>query len=764
MKEYSTVGKRLPRVDAVEKVTGSAKYGVDLKLPGMLYGKILRSIYPHARILNIDTSKAKKLPGVRSVITAEDTSRIKFASSPLWNLKDEPLLAIDKVCYIGDEVVAVAAIDEDVAEEALDLIEVEYDPLPAVFDPEEAIKSDAPKIHDPKGNITTDFQFGNGDIAKGFKEADHIFEDRFMTQLVHQCHLEPTMCIADFDVSGKLTMWITSMTPSDIQIILAKILDLPESKIRIVQPHQGGAFGAKAQVTRIYPICALLSKKTGRPVKMVNTREEEFATTHPRIPAIIRLKTGVKKDGRLVATNISIISNHGAYAGCGPFIPMFMGTAPVCLYSISNFKVEVKTVYTNQTAIGTFRGFGYPQMMFAFESQMDMIAERLEIDPIELRLKNSVKTGDTTVMGWEIKSCGFKECLQKVAQHANWNTKRAEKKLNRGIGVAASIFTSDARVFDFGGSNALIKISGDGRISIITGEVEWGQGSRTIFSQIAAEELGVPVEDIEFLSVDTDITPYTLGPWGDRVTVSGGNAIRLAAIDARRQLFEIAGEMLEVSPEDLEARDRKVRVRGSPEKAKSIKEIASYAIYRKGGSAIIGKGTDERETVTSDPETMKGNVCSSYTFVAQIAEVEVDPETGKVKVLDFITTNDLGRAINPMAAEGQAEGSVVQGMGYGLTEGIVYIDGNVINPNFTDYRLIGALDAPPITTFLIESNDPNGPYGAKGCGEPSIVPVAPAIANAIYDAIGVRIKELPITPEQILTGLEEKSVEDTKHR
>lgn len=746
--ELKVVGKKIPNVDSVLKVQGKSKYTVDLELPGMLYGKILRSIHPHAKILNIDTGRAKRLPGVKAIIDSTDTPRVKYGVL----IEDEEVMASDKARYMGNEVAAVAAIDEETAQEALELIQVDYEPLPALYDPEEAMMPGAPKIHDVEGNLAVQLSFQRGEnVERGFLESDEIFEHKFSTQMVHQCHLEPNSCIASFE-DGKLTLWTGYMDPFALRLKLAKALNIGESTVKLIQNYIGGAFGAKVEMLPLQPICALLSMKTGRPVKMVYSREEEFFSTRPREAIKFYLKTGVKKDGSLVAQEIKVIGDMGAYAGYGPMIAGRAALYPGNLYRFSHIKADIKCVYTNKTSIGPFRGFGDPQLTFAYESHLDVIAEDLRLDPLELRLKNIYEVGQTTAHGWQLNSCGIKECLLKVAEKGYW-----ERKEELGKGLACAIFLSEARVMEgFGGSVAFVKIFEDGKVKVITGEADYGQGARTVFTQMAAEELGVSIKDVEILQTDSDFSPFALGPYGDRVTISGGNAVRLAAVDARKQIFQLASHMLEAHPEDLELKDGRIYVKGSPEKFTTLAEVAKKFLYGRGGSAIIGKGVDEKNTVPMDIKTQYGNISSAYTFVAQMAQVEVDKETGKVKVVNYFTANDLGKAINPLTAEGQAEGSVAQGLGYGLMEGIFYEGGAVINPSFLDYRILTAIDMPSLETMLVETNDPNGPYGAKGAGEPSIVPGAAALANAIYDATGTRIHELPITPEKVLASLGEK--------
>ncbi len=764
MGQLSVVGKRVPRVDAWEKVTGRAKYAVDVELPKMLYAKILRSEYAHARILEIDTTEAEKLPGVEAVITAMDMPK----DIPLEVLHNEfqalpPYsLATDKARYTGEGIAAVVAKDELTAEEALRLIKVEYEELPAVTDPEEAMKPGAPKIHDDvENNIEYEGHTEFGDVAKGFKEADHIFEDRFTTQLVHPCPLEPTVCIASFDDAGNLTFYDNSIDPFNRSRFLPKLLGIEPSKVRIVQKFIGGNFGADQGNLAPYVICALLAKKAGRPVKLVYTREEEFINAGPRPLTISYLKTGVKKDGTITARDIRVITNAGAYHYLGPSMLVSGFTPCAGLYRCPNVRFEGKCVYTNTAVTTPYRSFGIVPSAFAMESMMDMIAEKLGMDPIEFRLKNITRTGDVTVVGQKIGSCGLSECIEKTADYIGWREKRAKKQPNRGVGIACGMFDSEIRNAPFAGSLAHVKVLEDARVRIISGEFEWGQGSHTVLSQIAAEELGVPLESVEFSELDTGAVPFALGPYGGGpVTLRGGNAVRLAAIDAREQLFAVAAKMLSVHPEDLAMKNQKIMVKRDPKKVLSLAQVASYAKYNI-AKEIIGRGHFEPNTVIRDAKTYYGNYSSGYTFAAQTAEVEVDPETGKVKILDFASGIDLGKAINPMAAEGQNEGGIGQELGPIFMEDVIYDkQGRVVNPNLVDYRLTTALDVPPIKNFLVESNEPNGPYGAKACGQVSNIPTAAALANAIYDAVGVRIKEQPITPDKILKALEEKGKKD----
>ncbi|MFC2013666.1 xanthine dehydrogenase family protein molybdopterin-binding subunit [Chloroflexota bacterium] len=588
MEEFSVIGKSVPRVDALEKVTGRARYCVDVELPRMLHAKVLRSKYPYARILGIDTSEAGKLPGVQAVITAEDTLKQKTES--IWRgIPDKYVLALDKVRYVGEEVAAVAAEDELTAEEALGLIRVEYEELTAVFDPEESIKPGAPKIHDAEGNIAAEVEIEFGDLAKGIQEADYVIEDRFVTQYYHPCHLEPMVCIAAFDSSGKLTFYENSADPFRNRRLVAKALGIDPSKVRIVQEFMGGNHGCWQCELSQYVITALLSTKTGRPVRLVNTREEELTATRLRMPQITYLKAGVKKDGTLTARHYRVIANCGAYSGYAPIMMRSGLRNSTGLYRCPNVRLEGKCVYTNMVPTGPARAFGTVQQAFSTESLMDMVADKLGMDPVELRLRNATRTGDVTVVGQKIGSGGLLECMDKVTSYSGWKEKRLMKQPNRGIGMALGMANSDSRESDFGGSIIYINVLEDGRIRIVTGEYEWGQGSKTIMSQIVAEELTVPLESVEFSKLDTDTVPYTLGPYGGgRLVSTAGNAVRLAALEAKKQLFATAAKMFGAGFEDLEMKDQKIFIGRIPEKVVSIADVASYARYS--GTEIIGTG------------------------------------------------------------------------------------------------------------------------------------------------------------------------------
>jgi len=755
------IGKNVPKVDALEKSLGKAIYINDITLPGMLHGKILRSPYPHARIIKIDTSRAKRVPGVKAVITADDLPDSRFGPF----IKDEPVLARDKVRYIGEPVAAVAATDLDAAEEALELIIVEYEELPAVFDPLEAMKADAPLIHEnlkdyvttfqaiQNGNVCSQTTFVQGDIEKGFREADVIVEETFTTQMQHQCYIEPAGAIAQMDVSGKFTVWSSTQAVFIHQARIAEALRIPMSKIRVIAPCVGGGFGGKIE-THVQIICVALAQRVNnRPVKIILSREEEFSSTRPRHPCVMRCKLGVKKDGRIVAKEMVNIFDTGAYACDGPGVAAFGSLMARGPYRIPNFKIEGYCVYTNKVKCGALRGFGNPQTGFASESIMDIAAHEIGMDPLDFRLKNALEPGDRSVGGQVIKSVGIKHCLTKAAEAIEW--KKSKKRKCRGKGIASINHISGLLTV-----SAIVRINEDGTICLHVGTVDIGQGSNTILCQICAEELGVDVKDIVIISGDTYSTPYTWATSASRLTYTGGNAVKRAALDAKKQLLELAADVLAVDKEVLEVGNKRVFVKTNPERSLTFQELGAISCWVKGGP-IIGKDSFMVEEPAFDRSGFQGfpfGTMTAYIFAAQSAEVEVDLETGQVQVIRGAAAHDVGRAINPQNVEGQIEGGYVQGLGYALTEETVFDRGKVVNPSFADYKIFTAADVPELRAIIVECLDETGPFGAKGVGEPGLVGVAPAVANAIFDAIGVRITELPITPEKLLKKIREGKV------
>jgi len=761
---YTVVGKRLPRVDAKEKVTGEAKFTHDIELPGMLWCKILRSPYPHAKIKKIDVSKAKELPGVEAVITAEDMPKTKIGHDP--ELLDKSPLADDKVRYVGDEVAAVAAIDEETAEKALSLIQVDYEQLPAVFDPEEAMKPNAPKIHDyVENNILKSYHWMFGDVEKGFKEADYIFEDKFTTQQQPHICMETHSCVANWDSEGKLTFWSSTQVPHVLRSRLAEALDIPYTKVNIKSKYTGGGFGGKTELFSHDVICAFLAKKTGKPVKLILSREEEFTCTGTRHPAIIKIKTGVKKDGTITTRYVKAILDKGAYASQYTVLAS-IGWKAAHYYRIANYKFDGYAVYTNKPFGTAMRAFGGPQICFAIESQMDMIAEKLGMDPLDLRLKNANKPGDITVIGSKLASCGLSECLRSAAKTIGWKKKRNEMKkrnhqvcMHRGVGIASAFHECGFRghIGKVDLSSATVKINKDGTVQVFAGGSEIGVGYNTVLTQIAAEELGVCFEDVKIVTGDTNLTPVDLGLWASRGTFFSGNAVKMAVADAKRQLLEAAAEILNTTSDELEVRDGKIYVKNSPEKEVHISDVARHSYLSK-GEPIIGRSVYESDATLPDEKgkyTPPG-ACPTYSFAACVAEVEIDAETGQVHVLQIVSAHDCGFAINPINVEGQIEGGIAQGLGHTFLEGLIYKEGKALNAAFLDHKIFTAKDMPKIKPLIIETIDPKGPFGAKGTAEVGTSAVPAAIANAIYNAIGIRFRDLPITPEDVLKSLKKK--------
>ncbi len=740
-------------IDSVTKATGQAKFTADLSLPGMLIGKLLRSPHPHARILNIDVSSAQKLTAVRAVVTGKDTAGKTYGSGAAFC--DEQALAVDKVRFVGDEVAAVAAVDEDSALEALSLIKVDYEPLPAVFDPEEAMKPGAPSIHQVENNVSLNCNFNYGQVDEAFSLSERVFEDEFNTQGVAHCPLETRAALASADSSGKVTIWTSTQGPNYVRRDLAITLDIPLGQVRVIKPFVGGGFGGKREMLALEFCAALLSKKTSRPVKIAYHREEEFSATRRRHPMTLYIRTGMKKDGTILAKDCRVVADGGAYNGRGPQIVAAGVSWLNLVYRFQNCRYQGFHVYTNKEPASSMRGFGNTQVRFADDCQMEKIATELGIDPVELRLKNARQAGDVSPQGARVTSCGLSECLRQVAQHSQFKSKWGKLPRYRGIGAACAAYVSGSKqFFPHDSSSAFVQLIEDGTVCLLTGASDIGQGSNTVLAQIAAEELGIGLNDMTVISADTDVTPLDLGSYASRVTFIAGNAVKAAAADAKKQLLEVAAEKLEASPQDLEIKDHRIYVKGSPDKGISFKEMVRASLYSERGMPILGRGYYNPPSEFPDFKTGIGNRSPTYSFGAQVAEVEVNPETGQVKVIRITAAQDCGFALNPMSVEGQIEGSLQMGLGQAFYEDLKYDKGDLLTPSFIEYRMATALDMPEIQCYLVESIDPEGPFGAKGISEMPQVPTSPAIVNAIYNAIGVQIKNLPVTPEKILAALE----------
>lgn len=774
------VGRSVPPVDGAEKVTGRAEFAVDVAMRGMLYGKILRSPLPHARVLHVDVSRALRLPGVRAVVTGEDTPRAYFGGANA----DQQVLAFEKVRYVGDEVAAVAADDDEVALEALGLIRVDYEPLPAVFDPEEAMQPGAPQIHPVERNLAHEVHVRHGDVERAFDRcAAAVVEETFTTQRVHQGYLEPQACLAVPGPAAEVEIWCATQTPGRMRYWLAQALQLPIGSLRIHQTFVGGGFGGKSY-QQVIPITVLLARKAGRPVKIVYSREEDFACTLPRLPMRIWIRLGADASGRLLAKETRIVADNGAYSINAPAVLESAAIRPDNLYRIEAVKTDAYLVYTNTEPTGMCRGFGNPQGTFALESAVDMLADKLRMDPVALRLLNATREGDTTIHGWRVKSCQLSACIGKVATELGMARpedraapagERAtrpgegaaqpgkvvpsgEGVVRRGVGMACVVHVNGNRsVFrPFEGSNARVRLDEDGVARVMSSCGDIGQGASTVYAQIVAEVLSLPLSAVRVERTDTQVAGFGLGAFASRVTVMAGNAVKKAAEQVREELLRFASSRLGLPVRLLTLERGRVCCR-TPEGQREVPvgELAREWVYAHGGSPLAGQAFfSPEDVVLADRHSKYGHVSPTYSFGVQGIEVEVDAMTGRVRCLRAVAAYDGGRIINPLLARGQVEGGILQGLGFGLTELQVLTDGKVANLGFADYKVLTAQDAPVrMSVFFVDGRDPVGPFEAKGVGEPAVVPTLAAMANAIYHATGVRLTEPPFTPEKVLAAL-----------
>ena len=761
MSEYAVLGKRVTRVDALEKVTGAAQYGGDVHLPGMLHGKFVRSAHPHAKILNIDTSEAEKLPGVRAIVTQDDVE------------SGRRVFATDKVLYLGEPIAAVAATDPDIAEEAADLIKIDYEVLPAVQDVMEAIEPDAPRLHsddtkdgparrtiradlrklerdkseedhsaeiaelnaqleatedDVYYNISAETHSAAGDVEQGFAESDLVVEDTYVIPRVHQTYMEPHVSVADVESTGKVTVWASTQGPFAIRSGIAGTLGIPLNQINVVATTMGGGFGGRFGVALTHVPAVLLSQKTGRPVKIQMTREEEFTDGRPAPGCVIKLKTGVKNDGTILAREGLAFWDSGSVSGASIGSTIRLRG----VYKFPHLKVDAYGVYTNKSGTAAYRAPGTPQVAFAGESQLDDIARKLELDPVEFRLKNMRVEGDPVPAGPNEPKVGYKETLQAVADAVDWKNRTTGP--NQGWGVAIGDWTNGC-----GPGGMFVSIHEDGSARIFHGSMDI-TGTDTALAQIVAEILTLSYDEVAITRGDTDSAPYATGSGGSVVTFTMGNTAKLAAEDTRRRLLELAAERLNTDVESLELKDGKVStIEADPPKSIGFGELAAYSLSTTGGP-IVGKGSFARKP-------------STPALAAQIAKVEIDPETGRIKVLKMAASQDVGFAINPMAVEGQIEGGAVQGYAWATMEEMQYNEEGNVNPGFVDYRVPTTADLPTVESVIVEVEAPDGPFGAKGVGEPPITPTLATMANAVADAVGIRITELPMKPEKVVDAL-----------
>lgn len=766
MKEYSVIGKRVPRIDAWDKVIGRAVYTDDIKLPNMLYGKILRSPHAHARVINVNIEKALKLPGVKVVMTGKDILPIKYGIVPY--AQDEYGLAIDKVRYVGDEVAAVGAVDQATAEAAIELIEVEYEPLPAVFNIEDAMAPGAPAIHDdnPKvvNNVSASYRKEFGDIERGFAESYHVREDVFRSHGQYHAPIEPHAAIAMYEPDGKLTLWSSTQIPYFLRHNLATTLGITEDRVRVIKPAVGGGFGVKLDMFSKDFCAAFMSMKTGRPVKFIYDREEAMTCVRGRHPSRLIVKTGVSKDGLILSQHIDLTMDGGAYNSTAPLIITLSGFFGMIPYHLPNLVLDARHVYTNRQANGAMRGHGVPQIRFAVESQMDMLAEDLGLDPIEFRYKNALEAGCDHPAQMTLRTCGFKESLVEAAKAIGWKEKRGKGRGKyRGVGVGGSGWMSGGNNMSHVGGGAVVKLEKTGGVSVLTGAADIGQGSDSVIAQIVAEELGVSFSKVRVTAADTDICPLDSGTFGSGVTVRAGKAAQLAARDIKKTILQVVAKEIGGDPEHMTIKDDWVWQNG--EKKVHINKAVKMVQYVDIQVPMIGRGY--YQIPAKEPTTLlreNGDISGSYSFGTQAAEVEVDPKTGRVTIVRIVTADDAGVALNPDQVEGQIEGAVMTGLGHTLYEDPDFdpANGQPRSATFTDYKLPTAADMPSQEVVHIHTDDPVGPFGAKECGEGATIYTAPAIINAIYDAIGVRIMEMPVTPEKILRALEEKNKQGRK--
>jgi 4-hydroxybenzoyl-CoA reductase subunit alpha len=843
MPDFSIIGKPIALIDSAGKTTGAGKYADDLSLPGMLIGKILHSPYPHALVKCIDASRALALDGVVTVVTGADAPN-KYGILPVGH--DETALAVDKVRYVGDNVACVVAESESIAEQALELIEVEYEPLPAYFDPEESMKATSDFIHPEKpNNIEKDYHHVFGDPDQGFRDAACVLEGRYLANEVTHAAMEPHCTLASFEFDsqtgqpGRLTVWSSTQVPYYLQHKLAIVLDMPMAQIRVIKPLVGGGFGGKSEIIPLEIIAAVAARKAKAPVKITYTREEVFWAHRGRPRTIVDLKTGVKKDGRITAVAARVIQDGGAYCSYGVVTILYSGALLGALYDIPNIRYDGYRVLTNKPACGAMRGHGTVNVRFAFESQLDELAAAIGMDPAEIRRVNLLKPPCITINGLRVQSYGLPECIDKVFEGSNWGTRKGKLGRGHGLGMACSHYVSGAANSiirsDMPHSTVNIKIDRDGGVVVYTGASDIGQGSDTMIAQVVAEVLGCKLARVKVVAADTDLTPVDIGSYSSRVTFMNGNAAMRAAEDVRRKIVAAAAQKMACAAENVVMRDDHVSKKGA-NSASSVVPVALGPVSAEPSAAEIletkdtPRGADTAQEPsggaraeprqTADPQqsaetTVSGRVVGqilrhsvqqkrkdegpkdhmsfeeavvaaidfsgaltgtgsyappqearggkhkgagvgpspAYSYSAQVAEVSVDEETGEVTVHKIWAAHDCGRALNPVSVDGQVIGSVWMGLGQAMQEEMVWKDGLLMNPGLLEYKSPSSVESPEIVSYIVESIDPEGPFGAKEASEGSLAACIPAIANAIFDAVGVRLREAPFTPDRVLAAI-----------
>ncbi|WP_455289513.1 xanthine dehydrogenase family protein molybdopterin-binding subunit [Cupriavidus necator] len=752
---HTVIGHSVKRTDLLDKVTGNAKYVADMPFAGLLHGKLKRCNVAHARIRRIDTSAALALPGVKAILTHENVPRVLHAGSPhprSVSVTCDQYILDDKVRYWGEGVAAVAATTEEIAARAVELIEVEYEPLPAMFTVEDAAAPGAALIHDrePGGNLVLPpVRIERGDVDKGFAEADFILEGVYEGGRPTPAYMEPNVLTCKWDGNGNLTVWISTQAAFMVRGIMAEVLGLPLHKVRVLVDHMGGGFGAKQDLFQCEFLCALLSRETHRPVRMAYTREETFLGGRTRHPARIWLRQGFRNDGTITAREAKVVFNSGAYGSHGPGVTNVGTAALVSLYRCENVRLEGRCVYTNSPIAGAFRGYGVVQTYYALDIQMDEAAERLGMDPAEIKLRNAVREGDIAPSNHPVIGHGLEACIAKGMEVVDWAARRTQTRhqqgiVRRGWGVGCEMHGSSAYPGIKEQGNAIVKMNEDGTVVLLTGAAGLGTGAHTALAQIVAEELAIPFESVSVVHGDTDVVPWDIGAFASHTTYMVGRAAQMAAGEVKKQLLARTARQMEAEPEELELSNGAIAVRGREGPTMTVRE-----------AVMPRKGLPAAQLVA----TATYHPTKSYSFAAHFVEVEVDTETGFITVKQVVPVHDIGKVIHPVAAAGQIEGGIQQGIGHTLYEDyqIDMKTGRSLNANFVDYKMPLAMDMPEIHTILLEvAPDPGGPFGAKGVGEDPIVAIGPAIANAVFDAIGVRFRHYPIKPEQVLHALAAK--------
>jgi 4-hydroxybenzoyl-CoA reductase subunit alpha len=755
----ATIGKPMPMTDARTKIVGLGKYADDLRVPGMLIGRILHSPHAHARIVSIDASRALALSGVHGVATGKDAPT-RYGILPIGH--DECVFAVDKARYVGDNVAAVAASSAEIAERALDLIRVEYEPLQAWCDPEESMKAESDWIHEARAhNIEKEYHHSFGDPEAGFRQAEFVAEQRYVAGEVNHAAMEPHATLAIWEPDERMTVYSSTQVPYYLHRTISEVCALPMNRIRVIKPLIGSGFGGKSEVIPLEIAAAVLAKKTKRPVKIAYTREEVFYAHRGRPRTIVDLKMGITRQGQVTAVQARVVQDGGAYCGFGPVTVLYSGALLGAIYDVPAVRYDGYRVLTNKPACGAMRGHGTVNVRFAFESMLDELAAQAGLDPADVRRKNLLKAPCLTVNGLRVTSYGLPECVEKVVERSGWRQKRGKLPYGKGVGIACSHYVSGAANpiirSNMPHTTVNIKIDRDAAVTVYSGASDIGQGSDTMQVQIVAEVLGVRPGRVKLVSADTDLTPIDLGSYSSRVTFMVGNACIDAAKKIREQILAAVARRLACEPEELECAGEAVYKRSDPRIRASFDDAVVMAVELHG--AMVAQGA------YSPPEEARGGKFKgagvgpspSYSYSAQVAEVTVDPETGHVRVDKIVAAHDCGKALNPLAVEGQVIGSVYMGFGQAMQEEMIWNGARLMNPSLLEYRIPTTLETPEIECIIVESDDPEGPFGAKEAGEGSLAATIPAIANAIYDAVGVRLRSVPFSREAVLEGLRGKA-------